>query len=55
MPIIAHFEDKNIYFDSLTQTANYFNVDRSTISSRLGTSNNINGWTFSQAFLDSNI
>lgn len=55
MQINAHFGEQILRFDSLTQAANYFNVDRSSIQNRLGTSKSINGWTFILASLDSNV
>lgn len=35
-------------FDSLTQCADYFNVDRSCILNRLNNGANLDGWTFTQ-------
>lgn len=36
----------NLNFDTLTKTAEYFNVDRSVINLRVQTGRDFNGWTF---------
>ena len=40
--------DQTLEFSSLTQCANYFSVDRSTVLSRLNTDKDYDGWTFTQ-------
>lgn len=48
MPIVAQNNDSVEYFPSLTQAAKHFNVDRSSITSRLNSGKDLNGWTFTQ-------
>lgn len=48
IPICASKSEQNLSFPSLTQCANYFNVDRSSILSRLNNGNKLDGWTFTQ-------
>ena len=48
MPITAHHESGVLSFTSLTQTAKHFNVDRSSIVTRLNNGKDLDGWTFTQ-------
>jgi hypothetical protein len=49
MPIKAKSGERTIDFGSLTQCANYFKVDRSSITNRLNNDKNLDGWTFTQS------
>lgn len=48
IPICASKFEENLSFPSLTQCANYFNVDRSSILGRLNNGIKLDGWTFTQ-------
>lgn len=48
MPIVANKQNEQKHFNSLTQCANYFKVDRSSIQNRLNNGKELNGWTFIQ-------
>ena len=46
MKVYATNGKDNLSFDTLTQSATYFNVDRSVINLRLQNGRDFNGWTF---------
>lgn len=48
MPIDAHYNGESLSFTSLTQAAKHFNVDRSSVMSRLDNGKNLDGWIFTQ-------
>ncbi len=48
MTVKATNDNDVVIFESLTSAANYFDVDRSVIKSRIGLSKDYNGWVFSQ-------
>lgn len=47
--IVAKHNNSTQVFDSLTKCAKHFNVDRSTIFSRLNTEKQLDGWTFTDS------
>lgn len=44
--VVAHKSGERIEFTSLSECARHFNVDRSSIQSRLNTEKELDGWTF---------
>jgi hypothetical protein len=47
--VIARFGKETLEFDSLTQCAKRFHVDRSSIVNRLDNGKDLDGWTFTQS------
>ncbi len=49
IPVLASGHDSQLSFFSLTQCAEHFDVDRSSILNRLNNGKDLDGWTFTQA------
>ncbi len=48
LPVLARNPDGDMHFDSLTQCAKHFGVDRSVIHNRLDKQIDLDGWTFTR-------